>query len=85
AEREGLSFERLLDGKDANGARISNDSFWDKASARLVNEHTGDFRMVMPSSPGNSAATDREAPTANLLFHWFEHVNFVECREGIPS
>ncbi|UJP04803.1 MAG: hypothetical protein LZF61_08045, partial [Nitrosomonas sp.] len=62
AEREGLSFDRLLEGKDVNGARISNDSFWDKASARLVNEHTGDFRLLMPNSPGSSVATDTEVP-----------------------
>ncbi|SDX17986.1 calcium-binding protein, partial [Nitrosomonas communis] len=62
ANREGLNFDTLYLGIDANGARINNTSFWDEASARLVNSHTGDFRLIMPHAPDGSVAVATEIP-----------------------
>ncbi|PXW89919.1 hemolysin type calcium-binding protein, partial [Nitrosomonas sp. Nm84] len=62
ANREGLSFDTLYSGTDANGTRINNTSFWDTASARLVDGHTGDFRLIMPSAPIGSVAAETEIP-----------------------
>ncbi|WP_196768045.1 hypothetical protein, partial [Streptobacillus moniliformis] len=50
ANREGLDFNALYSGTDANGARINNTSFWDTASARMVEGHPGDFRLIMPTA-----------------------------------
>ncbi|GKS69222.1 hypothetical protein W03_12260 [Nitrosomonas sp. PY1] len=63
ANREGLNFKALYLGTDANGIRINNTSFWDTASARLVDGHTGDFRLIMPSAAIGSVAVETEIPT----------------------
>ncbi|PTQ88478.1 Ca2+-binding RTX toxin-like protein [Nitrosomonas nitrosa] len=63
AAREGLNFDTLYLGIDENGTRINNTSFWDEASARLVNQHTGDFRLIMPHAPDGSVAVETEIPT----------------------
>ncbi|TXI18287.1 MAG: hypothetical protein E6Q62_07030, partial [Nitrosomonas sp.] len=62
ATREGLNFDALYFGTDATGARINNTSFWDTASARMVDGHTGDFRLIMPSAPIGSVAAETEIP-----------------------
>ncbi|WP_297324080.1 calcium-binding protein [Nitrosomonas sp.] len=62
ANREGLNFKALYAGTDVNDARINNTSFWDTASARLVDGHTGDFRLIMPSAPIGSVAAETEIP-----------------------
>mgnify|MGYP003633408894 CR=1 FL=1 len=55
------SLDQVLLGKDINGARLG-DGFWDDASRNLVNQHTGDFRMIMPDLPGSSVAALTEIP-----------------------
>ncbi|MBP7113693.1 MAG: calcium-binding protein, partial [Nitrosomonas sp.] len=62
ANREELSFNTLYAGTDVNDTRINNTSFWDTASARLVDGHTGDFRLIMPSAPIGSVAAETEIP-----------------------
>ncbi len=62
AIRDGLNFDALYSGADANGVRINNTSFWDTASARVVDGHTGDFRLIMPSAPIGSVAAETEIP-----------------------
>ena len=62
ATREGLNFDALYFGTDANGTRINNTSFWDTASARFVDGHTGDFRLIMPSASFGSVAAETEIP-----------------------
>ncbi|HNP52715.1 MAG TPA: hypothetical protein PKJ85_13110, partial [Nitrosomonas nitrosa] len=63
ANSEGISYNSLYLGIDENGTRINNTSFWDEASARLVNQHTGDFRLIMPHAPDGSVAVETEIPT----------------------
>ncbi|SDY86879.1 calcium-binding protein, partial [Nitrosomonas sp. Nm33] len=63
AVREGVSFNALYLGINENGVRINNASFWDEASARLVNGHAGDFRLIMPHAPDGSVAVATEIPT----------------------
>ncbi|TXI19093.1 MAG: hypothetical protein E6Q62_05015 [Nitrosomonas sp.] len=62
ALREGLNFDALYSGTDDKGTRINNTSFWDTASARMVDGHTGDFRLIMPSAPIGSVAAETEIP-----------------------
>ncbi|SFL62127.1 IS630 transposase-related protein, partial [Nitrosomonas communis] len=62
AVREGVSFNALYLGLNESGVRINNTSFWDEASARLVNSHTGDFRLIMPHAPDGSVAVATEIP-----------------------
>lgn len=58
----GATFNEVLDGKDASGNRVNNTSFWDDASKRLVEGHTGDYRLIMPELPGGSVAAATEIP-----------------------
>ncbi len=62
AIREELNFNALYSGTNENNVRINNTSFWDTASARLVDSHTGDFRLIMLSSPIGSVAAETEIP-----------------------
>ncbi|MDV6345102.1 calcium-binding protein, partial [Nitrosomonas sp. Is37] len=62
ADSEGIGYGALYLGVDANGVRINNASFWDEASARLVNSHAGDFRLIMPHAPDGSVAVATEIP-----------------------
>ncbi|MCC6921980.1 MAG: hypothetical protein IT525_02775, partial [Nitrosomonas sp.] len=59
---EGKDFDALYLGRNENGARINNNSFWDVASARLVNGHAGDFHLIMPNAPDDSVAIKTEIP-----------------------
>lgn len=59
---QGRTVSQILDGLDASGDRVG-DGFWDDASRNLVNQHDGDFRLIMPDMPNGSVADVTEIPT----------------------
>ena len=67
------TYNLLMDGKDATGARISNTSLWDTASKNLASSATGDILTFTPNAPIDGvfmqtevdAALNSRAPTIN--------------------
>lgn len=78
---EGKDFDALYLGRNENGARINNNSFWDVASARLVNGHAGDFHLIMPNAPDDSVAIKTEIPALlNKEMLPGQHVNGIDIK-----
>jgi len=81
AKSEGKDFDALYLGRNENGARINNNSFWDVASARLVNGHAGDFHLIMPNAPDDSVAIKTEIPALlNKEMLPGQHVNGIDIK-----
>jgi hypothetical protein len=57
------SLDQVMLGQDANGVRVTSDSFWDDASRHLVEQHSGPFELIMPNGPDGSIAFQTEIPT----------------------
>jgi hypothetical protein len=74
ARSESKDYYSLLNGRDGN-------SFWDVASARLVNGHTGDFHLIMPNAPDDSVAIKTEIPALlNKEMLPGQHVNGIDIK-----
>ncbi|GJL74314.1 calcium-binding protein [Nitrosomonas sp.] len=83
ANSEGKNFNALYDGTNGDGVRLDdiNNSFWDVASARLVDGHTGDFHLIMPNAPDDSVAIKTEIPALlNKGMLPGQHINGIDIK-----
>jgi hypothetical protein len=55
-----LDVDEVLNGLNASNERVTSSSFWDDASARLVNSHTGSFEIIGPNAPGDGVLMQTE-------------------------
>jgi hypothetical protein len=52
----------IFDGKDVNGARVTNSSLWDLASEQFAASATGEVRTLTPNAIENSVFFQTELP-----------------------